>query len=324
MHWSFIKSVVLCLIVFTGLLPLSGSLHAQEFPTKPINLVIPFGSGGSSDLTARTFVQLSTEYLGQPMIIQIKPGGGGAIGSEFVAQAKPDGHTLLLGHINCNSILPAVEGRSKGPDDLAVVGQINTLYSMFVVQANSPFKTLKDMVEWAKANPDRLTFGNIGNWGVTEFEWRYLASKTGMKTRMVPYDGGGEALIGLLGGHVQTAILAPTQSLPHIRAGKLRALAVTGPKRNSELPDVPAMTEEGYAVAVPGGVWKAVFAPKGTPQPVIDKLSAAFKKMTENKQAIASLKQIGDEFAFMGPDEFTKYWRSEFQNIKEMGKTLKK
>jgi tripartite-type tricarboxylate transporter receptor subunit TctC len=92
----------------------------------------------------------------------------------------------------------------------------------------------------------------------------------------------------------------------------------------SELPNVPAMTEEGYAVAVPGGVWKAVFAPKGTPKPIIDKLTAAFKKMTENKQAVASLKQIGDEFAFMGHDEFSRYWRSEFQNIREMGKTLKK
>lgn len=324
MHWNFRKSVVVCLITIAGILPLFGSLHAQEFPTKPINLVIPFGAGGSSDLTARTFVNLSPEYLGQPMIIQIKPGGGGAIGSELVAQAKPDGHNLLLGHINCNSILPAMEGRSKGPDDLAVVCQINTLYSMFVVQANSPFKTLKDMVEWAKANPNKLTFGNIGSWGITEFEWRFLEHKTGMKTRIVPYDGGGESLIGLLGGHVQVAILAPTQSLPHIRSGKLRALAITGPKRNSELPNVPAMTEEGFAVAVPGGVWKAVFAPKGTPQPVIDKLAAAFKKMTENRQVITVLKQIGDEFAYMGPDEFSKYWRSEFQNIKEMGKIFKK
>ena len=320
----FRKSVVVLLVIVAGMLALYNDLQAQQFPTKPINLVVPYGAGGSSDLTARTFVNLSPEYLGQPMIVQIKPGGGGAVGAEYVAQSKPDGYTLLLGHINTNTIQPATQGRSKGPDDLAVVCQINTLYSLFVVQDNSPFKTLKDMVEWGKANPNKLTFGNIGSWGVTEFEWRFLEHQTGMKTRIVPYEGGGEALTALLGGHIQVVILAPTQSLPHIRSGKLRALAVDGPKRNSSLPNVPAMTEEGYAVAVPGGVWKAVFAPKGTPKPVIDKLSAAFKKMTENKQAIEALKQLGDEFAYRGPDEFSKYWREEFQKIREMGKTFMK
>src|SRR5215211_5006295 len=112
------------------------SAAADEFPTKPITLVIPFGPGGASDLTARTFIHLSQEILGQPMIIQTKPGGGGAIGSEFVAQAKPDGHTLLVGHTNCNSILPAIAGQSKGPDDLAAVARINTSGTIFVAPAN--------------------------------------------------------------------------------------------------------------------------------------------------------------------------------------------
>jgi tripartite-type tricarboxylate transporter receptor subunit TctC len=319
--WS---CVGLLLVAWMVPSPALQAVHAQEFPVKPINLVIPLGAGGSNDLTARTFVNLSTEYLGQPMVIQIRPGGGGAIGSETVGQAKPDGHTLLFGHINCNSILPAIEGRSRGPDGLAAVCQINTIYQYYAVPASSPFKTFKDMIAYAKANPGKLSLGIAGTWSATDFEWRNLELKTGIKSRIVPYDGGGEVLVALLGGHIQACLVAPTQTLPHIRAGKIRALAISGPVRDPELPNVPTVVEEGFSVTITGGTWKAVFAPKGTPRAVIDKLAAAFKKMTENKQAAAMLKQIGDEFSYKGPDEFDKYWRQEFQTFKELGKVFKK
>ena len=283
----------------------------------------PLSAGGSNDLTARTFVHLSPEILGQPMIIQFKPGGGGAIGSELVAQAKPDGYTLLFGHSNCNSVLPAAEGRSKGPDDLAPVCRINIMDYVVCVRADAPFKTFTEMIDWAKANPGKLTFGTLGTRSWMGFEWRWLEQKTGIKARIVTYDGGAETLIALLGGHIQVTMSFLTQTLPYFRAGNMRPLAVYGTKRYAEFPNVPTITEEGFIQATPGGIWKGVMAPKGTPPPIIDKLASGFKKMTENKQAIASLKQLGDDFSYLGPDEFAKFWREDYQVFKKLAATLK-
>jgi tripartite-type tricarboxylate transporter receptor subunit TctC len=300
------------------------TLWADDFPTKPISLVIPLSAGGSNDLTARTFVGLSPEVLGQPMIIQIKPGGGGAIGSELVAQAKPDGHTLLFGHSNCNSVLPASEGRSKGPDDLTPVCRINIMDYVLAVRSDAPFKTFTEMIAWAKANPGKLTFGSIGgarSW--MGFEWLWQEEKAGIKTRIVPYDGGGETLVALLGGHIQVTMTFLTQYLPHFRAGKLRPLAVYGAKRYPELPNVPTVTEEGFVQATPGGIWKGVMAPKGTPRPAIDKLALGFKKMTENKQVVENLKKLGDDFSYLGPDEFEKFWREDYETFKKLALKFK-
>jgi tripartite-type tricarboxylate transporter receptor subunit TctC len=132
-------------------------LQAQEFPTKPINLVIPFAAGGASELQARTFIHHGPKHMGQPIVLQIRAGGSGAIGSELVAQAKPDGYTLLHGFTGCNSVMPAIEGRSKGPDDLAPVIMVALSGGFFWVQASSPFKNLKDVIDWAKAHPGELT-----------------------------------------------------------------------------------------------------------------------------------------------------------------------
>jgi tripartite-type tricarboxylate transporter receptor subunit TctC len=298
-------------------------LQAQDFPTKPINLYIPFGAGGSSDLTARVMTNIQENYFGQPLVVHLKPGGGGAIASEFVAQAKPDGYTLLFGHTNCNSILPAVEGRSRGPGEYTPVCRISTVYGFMVAKPDAPFKTFKEMVAWAKAHPGELSFGNTGAWSVTDFMWKQIEQKLGFKSRIVTYTGGGKALVGVLGGHVMVSHGAPTQLLPHLRAGKLRALAHSGPARHPDMPDVPSAEEAGYGFAAFGS-WKGILAPKGTPKPVVDKLALAFKKITENKQAIANLRKLGDEFGYMTGEEFEKFWRADFEKYKELSKAFKK
>jgi tripartite-type tricarboxylate transporter receptor subunit TctC len=298
-------------------------LQAQDYPSKTINLVIPFGAGGASDVTARAFVHLSNELLGQPMIVQLKPGGGGAIGTEFVAQSKPDGYNALMGHANCNSILPAIEGRSKGPEEMEPVCRINIQNTVYYVRSDSPFKSIKDVIAYAKANPGRLSFGNSGTWSVTDLEWRWLEIKAGMQTRNVPHDGGGQQLLALLGGHIQVAMLATTFSLPHFKAGKLRPIAIQGPKRHPDFPGVPCMKEEGFDTGL-DGLWKAVMLPKGTPRPIVDKLAGFFKKVSENKQVIESLHKMGDEFHYLGPDDFAKYWRKDYQVYKDMAKMFGK
>lgn len=295
---------------------------AQEFPAKPINLVIPFGPGGASDLTSRTFVALAPEAIGQPMVIHTRPGGGGAIGSEFVAQAKPDGYTLLVGHTNCNSILPALEGRSKGPDDLVPVARINTSGAIYIAQPTAPFKNFKEMIAWARANPGQLSVSTAGTWSAVDFMWKVIEREHGIKLRLVSYTGGAEALVALLGGHVQASLLAAPQTLPHIKAGKLRALAYMGHQRHRDLPDVPTSAEQGFDKTMT--VFKAIMAPKGTPRPVVEKLAAAFKKMLETPQVVEAIRKLGDDVEYQGPDEFAKYWRAEYETYKELGKVFKK
>lgn len=295
---------------------------AEDFPTKPITLVIPFGAGGSHDLTARAIVSVAPHYLPQPILVQLKPGGGGAIASDLAAKAPPDGYMLLFGAPGPNSTLPAVEGRSHGPDTLTAVAKINDSPGVLITRPDRPYKILKELVEWAKANPGKLIHGTTGPWGAADVPMKQLMKETGITAQLVPYDGGGPALLAVLGGHVDTTFLLTAQSLPHIRAGRLRAMAVIGPKRHPDLPDVPTAIEQGIHVSYT--IWRAVLAPKGTPRPIIEKLAAAFKQLTEDKAFQALVKQLGDETGYLGPDEFMKEWRAEFEAHRELGKLYKK
>jgi tripartite-type tricarboxylate transporter receptor subunit TctC len=310
---------VLASFIFLGY----STLQAQQFPTKPINVIVASAPGGQAEMMARTLAPLSDAIFGQPMLVQPRPGGGGAVGTELVYSAKPDGHTLSVGKANWSSILPAIEGRSRGPEDMEAICRINSSYTFYFVLASSPFKTIKDMISYAKANPATLSFGNSGVWSLVDLEWRWLEMKAGITTRNVNYTGGGESILGLLGGHVQVAAFSPGAGLPYVRAGKIRPLAFIGPKRHPDTPNVPTMIEEGYDDGLDGN-WQGFLAPKGTPRPIIEKLAAGFKKMTENPQAIAGFQKLGEEFGYMGPDEFAKYWRKDYQIYKEMGRILKK
>ena len=297
-------------------------VEAQEFPAKPVMLVIPFGAGGSHDLTARAVTSVAADYLGQPMLVQLKPGGGGAIASDFVSKAAPDGYTLLFGGSGPNTTLPAIEGRSKGPDDFVAVCRVNYSPAVIIARADAPYKTFKEMVAWAKSNPGKLIFGNTGPWGAGDLSWKRIIKETGIETKNVPYDGGGPALMAILGGHVDVSGLFSAQTLPHIQAGKLRVLAVTDTERDPSLKDIPTCKEQGVNVVYL--MWRGVLAPKGTPRGAIDKLAAAFKKMTEDKSVVPMIKRFGDEINFLGPDEFAKVWREEYETQKELGKIFKK
>ena len=314
---GLIYSVLLMLLVLGSQIAL-----AQDFPARPVTLIIPMGSGGSHDLTARAVTSVAPDYLGQPIIIQLKPGGGGAIGSEMVSKAAPDGYTLLFGGPGWSTTLPAIEGRSRGPDDLLAVCRINYSPTIIVARSDLPFKTFKEMIEWAKANPDKLIFANTGPWGQADLSWKLIVKQTGIKTKIVPYDGGGPAVLALLGGHADLNGGLSATLLPHIKSGKFRALVVLDNKRDNDLPDVPTAKEEG--VNVVNLMWRGVLAPKGTPPPIIDKLAMAFKKMAEDNTVKTMIKRFGDDIYYLGPDEFSKVWREEYEAHKEIGKLFKK
>lgn len=310
-------------VAILGLLAWAGvSAAGEDFPTKPVTLVIPVGAGGSHDLTARALASVAHQYLGQSLIIELKPGGGGAIGSDLVAKAKPDGYTLLFGGPGWSSTLPAVEGRSHGPDTLMAVAKINHGPVALMVNPNRPWKTLKEMVEWAKANPGKLIHATTGPWGAADLPMKQLMKEYHFTAQLVPYDGGGPALLAILGGHVDTSINPLAQSLPHIKAGKLRALAILDTKRENDLPDVPTAREQGFDVVYT--LWRGVLAPKGTPRPIIEKLAMAFKQITDDKSFRALIKKLGDDVNYLGPDEFEKVWRAEYEAHKELGKFYKK
>lgn len=314
--------ILACVILLTLSMVGYPVVQAQEFPTKPITLINPMGAGGSHDLTMRAVVSVATDHLGQPMIVQIKSGGGGAIGSEAVAKAQPDGYTLLAGGPGWNTTLPAVEGRSKGPDDLMAVCRINYSANNIVARADAPFKTLQEMIVWAKANPGKLIYGHSGPWGAADVPWKEFTKKTGITSKVVPYDGGGPCLVALLGGHIDVTANFAAQALPQVKAGKMRILAVLDDKRNPEFPDVPTAREQGVDVVYL--MWRGILAPKGTPRPVIDRLALGFKKMLETKTVLNMLKSFGDVANYLGPDEFDKLWRAEYEAHKELGKLYKK
>jgi tripartite-type tricarboxylate transporter receptor subunit TctC len=310
---------VFLLLLFLSWAP---AVQAQEFPSKPVTLVIPFGAGGSHDLTARAVTSAASDYLGQPILVQLKPGGGGAIASDFVSKAAPDGYTLLFGGSGPNTTLPAIEGRSKGPDDFVAVCRVNYSSPFIVARSGAPFKTFKEMLAWAKSNPGKLIYGNTGPWGAGDLSWKMIVKETGIDAKNVPHDGGGPALTAVLGGHVDVSGLFSAQTLPHIQAGKLKALAVTDTQRDSALKDVPTCREEGVNVVYI--MWRGVLAPKGTPRGIVDKLAAAFKKMTADKSVVPMIQKLGDEINYLDPDEFAKVWREEYEMQRQLGKIFKK
>jgi tripartite-type tricarboxylate transporter receptor subunit TctC len=315
-------NIVALFILFTLSLIGYPAVQAQDYPTKPVTLVNPMGAGGSHDLTMRAVASVATDYLGQPVIVQIKSGGGGAIGSEMVVKSQPDGYTLLAGGPGWNTTLPAVEGRSKGPDDLVAVCRINYSPTIITARPDAPFKTFKEMISWAKANPGQLIYGHTGPWGAADMPWKQIMKTTGITSKVVPHDGGGPALIAILGGHIDVTGGFAAQSLPQVKAGKLRMLAVLDYKRDSDFPDVPTAREEGVDVVYL--MWRGILAPKGTPRPVIDKLAGAFKKMTEDKTVVNMLQSFGDAPNYLGPDEFGKLWREEYEMHKELARIYKK
>lgn len=311
-------------LVFTVLITLSllagGIAGGQTFPTKPITVVLS-SIGGNTDLTLRAVSSVAEKYLGQPLIIQHKVGGGGTIAADLVARAEPDGYTLLGGTIGSICTIPAVTGRSKGPNDLLAICRVSAPPVILTTRLDRPWKDLKGMIAWAKANPNQLKVGAQGAWSPGDAAWRAFAKETSVSGRVVMYDGGGQTMMAVLGGHVDIAPGMITHSGSQIKAGKIGCLAIFDDRRSPELPDVPTAKEQGLNVVFHN--WVAMVAPKGTPRPIIDKLATAFKQMTEDPLAIDMMKKIGENFRYTGTDEFTKIWRAEYEYYKELGKISK-
>ena len=325
----FRKSVINgCVCLAAGLFSLlcSQPLPAKEYPAKPVTLVVPSGPGSATDILMRAVTSVAADYLGQPIIVKLVPGGGGAIGCELAAKASPDGYTLLAGSSAWSTGLPAIEGRSKGPDDFVAVCRINYSPTILIARPDAPFKTFKQMMDWIRANPGKMTASNPGPWTPPDVVWKYLMKVTGTSFKIVPFQGGGEATVALLGGHVDAGTAIPSMAMPYKGTGKMSFLLFLDEKRHPDFPDVPTSAEENLdkGVNMLGCAWRGILVPKGTPAPVVDSLATAFKKMTEDKSVQSILQKSGEKIYYLGPEAFRKVWESEYEAYRDLGKIYKK
>lgn len=288
------------------------SLAADPWPNKPITYVVPFAPGGNTDTLARIIGPKVSTALGQPVVIENKPGAGGNIGSDFVAKAKPDGYTILGGTISSHAINASMYPNMpydpiKNFEPITVLGQAPLL---LVVPADSPYKTVKDLLDAAKAKPGSLSFASAGNGTSPHLAGELLKSSAKIQATHVPYKGSGPAVTDLLAGHVQFMFDTALIVGGHIKAGKLRPLAVTSSKRTSLFPDVPTLAEAG----VPGyeiGSWQAVYAPAGTPKPIVERLNAEIVKALKSPDVAERFAGLGMEPVANTPAQMAEFNKAE-------------
>jgi tripartite-type tricarboxylate transporter receptor subunit TctC len=312
----FPTSVFLLLCVLGSI---SAAPAQETYPAKPISLVVPFPPGGVADIVARPTADAMSRYLGQPVVIENKPGAGGGIGMGFVAKAKPDGYTLLLA-LSSISILPEadkVTGRAPlyQMDQLVPIARLTADPTVLVVRAESPWKTLQEFVADAKRRPGAITYGSSGNYGTMHMPMEMFAASAGIKLLHVPYTGAGPAVVGLLGGNVDALSSGPSTVIQHVKAGKLRVLASWGDKRLASLPDVPTLTESGYNVVF--FQWSALFAPAGTPEPVIAKLREAARAVVADQRFAAAMATVETPIQYLDAPELQRFWDADTKKLGE-------
>ena len=295
---------------------LSIGAYAQQFPVKgkPINLVVTFAAGGAMDLTARSMAAVMTESFGQ-VIVENRTGGGGLIGTDYVARAAPDGYTLLM-FADVNVIAPAVYPKLNHDPIKDFAPITNTILGTHLILAHPSVKanTLKELIELAKREPGKLTFGSPGTATPQHLAGELFKQQAGgLDIQHVPYRGGGQLITDLVGGQIPLGMLGLPPSLPHIKAGKLKAFAVTARKRSPSLPDVPTVEEAG----LPGYEtvqWFGPVAPAGTPRPVIERLHAEFTKALRNPVVVERLGAAGLEVApSASPEAYAAFIRAEYE-----------
>jgi tripartite-type tricarboxylate transporter receptor subunit TctC len=284
---------------------------AQEYPAKPVRIIIGFPPGGATDLVARLMAPKYTGIFKQQFIVDNRPGANGVIGSDLAAKAAPDGYAIHLATIGSLVLSPATGKVPYDPlRDFAPISQAVALQNIFIVHPTLPARTMKELIALAKARPGALNFASSGNASPGHLAGELFKSMAKVNLVHVPYKGGGPALIDLVAGHVEIFVAVISTAAPQVRAGKARALAVTGPRRAAALPDVPTVAEaalKGYEATN----WYGYVVPAATPRPVIERLHKATVTVLEMADVKQALLDQGIEAAPSSPDQFAAYINSE-------------
>lgn len=309
------RSLVAQALLASGAALAAVPAFAQDtYPSKPIRLVVPYPPGGASDVTARLMGQKVTEAWGQQVVIDNRPGANGIVALEHVAKQPPDGYTLLLANLGPNAINPAIYAKLPYDPvkDFAPVTLTTLVPQVLVVAPSFVAKTLKDLLDFARANPGKLNYGNGGNGSSNHLGVELMASLAGVSLTAVPYKGDAQAMTDAMSGQVAMTLPTVVAATPHIRSGKLRPLAVGTKTRVASLPDVPTMQEAG----VPGYEsfsWGGVMAPAGTPPAVVNKLHAEFVRILRLPDMQEKLAALGATVSAAGPAEFATFLQAEIR-----------
>ena len=299
------------------------SAMAQAWPSKPISLIVPFPAGGTTDVLARALGEKLAQSLGQSVIVENKPGAGATLGADFVAKAKPDGYTLLMGAVH-HTIAPSVYKKLPYDfqKDFAPITTVALVPNVLVVNAVTPAKNVAELVALAKAQPGKLTYGSNGNGTAQHLIGTQFENATGTEVIHIPYKGSGPLATDLLGGQITMSFDTVTPVLQHIKSGKLRALAVTTNKRSSALPDVPTLEEAGLK-GFNIGTWFGVLAPVATPKDVVSRLNAEMVKVIQSPDFRKRMDEIGAGPIGNSADQMGQQIKGETEKFAKLVKDAK-
>jgi len=302
---------------------LAPAIALAQYPAKPVRMIIPFAPGGASDFVGRIMQPKMSELLGQPIIVENKPGAAGSIGAEVAAKSAPDGYTLFLGNVGSIAINPGVYPKLgiNPVKDFIAVTQVVDVPSILIVHPSLPVKSVRGLVGYVKANQGKLNFASPGSGSLDRLEMELFRKLEQLDIVHVPYKGGaGPATAGLMGGETQLMFATAASAMPGVKSGRLRPLAVTSAKRIDALPDVPTVAEAGYA-DLRAGSWQGIFVPAGTSREVVDRLLNVAVQVMKEPEVIARLKNGGAEaVTSASPAEFAGFVAAETERWAKIAK----
>ena len=309
------------LLAFAPLVP------AQDaYPTKPVTMIVPFPPGGVADIVGRPLAAVMEKTLKQPVVVVNRTGAGGAVGMAAVAKATPDGYTILMA-LSSISIFPVsdrINGKTPAYEmkEFAPIALVTADPTVLVVRADGPYKTLKDFVDAAKANPGKINYSSSGVYGTLHVAMEIFANAAGIRLFHVPYQGGGPAVTALLGGQVEALASGPAAAIGQIKGGKMRALASWSTQRLALLPDLPTFKELGYDAEF--YIWAGVFAPAATPAPIVARLREAVRNAVSDPDFRGAMEKVATPIAYLDAPEFQKYWEADAKRLAALVKVVGK
>jgi tripartite-type tricarboxylate transporter receptor subunit TctC len=300
-----------------AIVPATAQEDPSKYPTRPIHIIVGFAAGGGNDIIARIFGQKLSESLGQPVVVDNKPGGGAIVAAEYVAKSSADGYTLLIGASGM-SINPAVYARLPydAVRDFVAVSEVASFPLILIVSAASAIESVAELVAYAKANPDKMNYASSS--ASFQLVTELFKQKTGAPMQVIPYKSTNESVLAVISGQVTTTIADAGPVTSQVKGGLARALAIAAPQRMEDLPDVPTLKEAG--VDVDAVLWSGIFAPKGTPSPIVKKLERELMRIAKLPDVIARLKLLGIESVGNSSEEFSKILASDIARWGEVAK----